>query len=68
MLTYRFYFAASNEHSIGASVLAERADDAAALLKANELALLAPQGATTVEVWENKRLVGRLPAGPNNSG
>ena len=59
--TYRFYFIISNYHLTSVLMHLECGDDAAALVKAGEIARTVTNKAIGIEVWELRRLVGRVP-------
>lgn len=61
MPVYRFYFTTNTHHLTGVPMRVECLDDAAALLKAGEMARTVTNKANGIEVWEVARLVGRVP-------
>jgi hypothetical protein len=61
MPAYRFYFTTNNNHLTGVPMRWECADDAAALVKAGEMARTERSKANGIEVWKLNRLVGRVP-------
>lgn len=66
MALYRFYFISKQHSIVGVPQSYECPDDAAALMKAAGLAIAASPRAASLEVWDSRRLVGRLPLGRQN--
>lgn len=61
MAVYRFYFISKRHGIVGVPEKHECSDDAAALIRAGQVSARAGRRATAVEVWESRRLVGRVP-------
>jgi hypothetical protein len=61
MTRYRFYFISKQKSIVGVPESHDCADDAAALIRAGEIASGSPKRAVALEVWESRRLVGRIP-------
>ncbi|MET0515322.1 MAG: hypothetical protein ABW047_08370 [Nitrospiraceae bacterium] len=68
MPVYRLYFTTHTHQLTGVPMRFECADDAAALIRAAEIARTATNKANGIEVWESRRLVGRVPIERKNSG
>jgi hypothetical protein len=67
MTVYRFYFISNRKSIVGVPARHACADDASALIHAGDLAAKAPSRAAALEVWETRRLVGRVPVVPAKS-
>lgn len=66
MQVYRFYFISTHKSIIGVPDRHGCADDAAALLHAAELVTKKPPRAVALEIWDGRRLVGRVPVAHSN--
>ena len=66
MAVYRLYFTTNSRQLTGVPMRFECADDAAALIRAVDIARTAAKRANGVEVWESRRLVGRVPVERKN--
>jgi hypothetical protein len=62
MPVYRFYFTKADGHLVGVPGQIECVDDAEAMIRARERLAFIPSGGVAIEVWELRRLVGRIPA------
>jgi hypothetical protein len=61
MPAYRFYFTRADNRPVGVPGQIECVDDAEAMLRAQERAAIMPSGGVAVEIWDGRRLVGRVP-------
>jgi hypothetical protein len=68
MPVYRLYFTTNTHQLTGVPMRFECPDDAAALIRAADIARTAANKANGIEVWESRRLVGRVPIERKNSG
>lgn len=60
MSVYRFYFTKADGHLVGVPGQIECTDDAEAMIRGRERLAIMPPNGVAIEVWELRRLVGRI--------